>query len=222
MKHLFVLLLAITLLSACKGASEPTEFVLAPTVETQPAAGGGSVNNPIATEPTSEAAPAAQESIPEPTNAAPASALYRDEQAGFELDYPLGWMMEASTEVGARGSQGTLTSWQHIPGDIVTDRPGGSTLIALSVYQWDPKNDLAAYIAQRKLAWEASGFVIVSEESVTLSGLQPAQIFVIETPEKLQSFFLLTNVGEDYLQISGDGDLELVRQVALTLRVFSR
>ena len=222
MKHLIVLLLAMTLLSACKGAADPAEVVLAPVIETQPPAGGGPVNDPSAAEPTAVTPSATQAPEPEPTHAAPESALYRDEQAGFELDYPLGWMLEASTEVGARGSQGTLTSWQHIPGDIVTDRPGGSTLIALTVYQWDPKNDLTAYITQRKTAWEASGFIIVSEESVTLSGLQPAQLFVIETPEKFRSFVLFTNVGEDYLQISGDGDLDLVRQVALTLRVYSR
>lgn len=216
---LILVILLASLLAACAFAI-PTATLPAST-QTMPQPEATATEIAVVTEPTSVVEPTAT-LLPEPTHAAPETALYRDDQAGFELDYPVGWMLEASTEVGSRGSQGTLTSWGHTPGDVVTDRPANSTLVTLTVYQWDPKNDLAAFVTQRKLAWEASGFVVLSDEALTLSGLQPAQSFVIETPDKLHAFFLFTVVGDAYLQISADGDLAQARQIAITLRVFSQ
>ena len=221
-KIVWLIPLFAAMLAACSRPAEQTPILpgaypvpAAATEAAYPPAGAPVIEAP-------EAYPQAESPMVEPTHAAPESALYRDDQAGYELDYPVGWMLEASSEVGSRGSQAVLTSWGHQPGDWVTDRPQDSTLVTLMVYQWDPQHDLEAYTAQRKLAWEASGMNIVSEERLELSGLQEAQVFVVETLEKQQVFFLFTTVGEAYLQISGDGDLELVRQIALTTRVFSQ
>ncbi len=223
MKHLIVTLLFVfSLLASACSTSAPKS--------TQPSKSGpvADQKNPVAipTRPeiitTTPELPPSATNTPQPTTATAQTSLYRDEQAGFELDYPTGWMMEASTKIGDRGSQGTLTSWQHPPRDLVKDRPAGSTLVALTVYKWEPTNDLAAFSAHRKEAWIASGSKILTEESVTLTGSHSAQIYQIETPDKLQAFFMVTVVGSDYLELSGDGDTALIQQLAMTTRVFSR
>jgi hypothetical protein len=140
-------------------------------------------------------------------------ATYRDESAGFELDYPADWTLDPNSQVGVRGGQALLLS----PGTTPQALAEGGTRVSIVTYIWDPKNDLDAYVAQRKTAWDASGFPITREEQVQLADGRSATIFVLETPEQ-PSFALLTTVGEDYLQIGGEGDLELVEKIARTLR----
>ena len=142
------------------------------------------------------------------------AAVYRDEAAGFELDYPAGWTVVPIQRIGSRGSQGLLLS----PGTTAEALAEGGTRVGLTIYNWDPKNDLDAFVAQRKNAWEASGFLFVSQASYQLADGRPAVDFIVETPEKQQVFFSFTTVGEDYLQISAEGDLELAGEIAHTLR----
>ncbi len=147
--------------------------------------------------------------------AAPAFAAttYRDEAAGFELDYPADWTLDPSSQVGVRGGQALLLS----PGTTPATLASGGTRVAIVTYLWDPKNDIAAYVAQRKLAWDASGFAIVNEEQWQLADGRTAYNFAVKTPD-VATFFLLTTVGEDYLQIGGEGDLALIETIARTLR----
>jgi hypothetical protein len=154
------------------------------------------------------AAPAAEVMQPSFT-----PATYTDESAGFALDYPADWSLDPSSQVGVRGAQAVLLS----PGTTLETLAEGGTRISITTSLWDPKNDLAAYVAQRKTAWDASGFAITRAEEWQLADGRAAQIFVIQTPEQ-PSFTLLTTVGEDYLQISGEGDLALVEEIARTLR----
>jgi hypothetical protein len=159
-----------------------------------------------------------------PTPLAPDTAfepvVYRDSLLGIELDYPKGWFVEVA-HVGGRAAQAQITSWPHAPGDAVTGRPAGSILVNVTVYQWDPQNDLAAFANQRKLAWESSGFSVLSEETITLKDGWPAIVLLVQFPEG-QDFYLFTYVGASYVEVSGDGDLDLVRQIALTLRPIGR
>jgi hypothetical protein len=115
-----------------------------------------------------------------------------------------------------RGGQALLLS----PGTTAETLADGGTRVSLVTYVWDPKNDLDAYVAQRKTAWDASGFTITREEQWQLAGGRTAYIFVINTPEQ-PTFTLLTTVGEDYLQIGGDGDAALLEEIARTLRPLS-
>jgi len=153
---------------------------------------------------------------PEPTKS-PISfeaATYRDETASFELDYPADWTLDPSTQVGVRGAQALLLS----PGTTSETLAEGGSRIALIVYTWDPKHDLDAYVAQRKTAWEASGFVFDSEETWELADGRQVQSFSVHNPDQAQSFFAFTTVGEDYLQLSGESDLALIEEIAHTLR----
>jgi hypothetical protein len=171
------------------------------------------------TAPTPE--PPTPEMVSEPT-ATPATpgtqpsftpATYTDESAGFALDYPAEWTLDPNSQVGVRGGQALLLS----PGTTPETIADGGTLVSITTYLWDPKGDLDAYVAQRKTAWDASGFPVTREEQWQLADGRTAAIFVIQTPEQ-PTFTLLTTIGEDYLELSGNGDLALVEEVARTLR----
>lgn len=143
------------------------------------------------------------------------AAIYRDEKAGFEFDYPATWTLDPSSQIGVRGAQALLLSPNTTPETLAE---GGSRL-AMIVYQWDPKNDLAAYVAQRMTAWEASGFSVKPEAEWALSDSRQVKSFLVQSPGQPPWFSLFTTVGEDYLQISGEGDLALIEEIAHTLRL---
>jgi hypothetical protein len=145
------------------------------------------------------------------------AATYKDESAGFELDYPSFWTADPPQVGGDRGYFAQLTSWERTPGELPEDIPDGGTILSVNVLLWDPKNALDAYIDVRKQAWAASGFEILSEEEWTLAGEWRAFQFRIQTPED-ESFFLITTIGERYLVLSGSGDLDLLAEIARTLR----
>jgi hypothetical protein len=138
---------------------------------------------------------------------------YTDESAGFELDYPSGWTLDPSSQIGVRGGQALLLS----PGTTPETLANGGARISITTYIWDPKNDIDAYVAQRKVAWDTSGFAITREEQWQLADGRTAYVFVVQTPEQ-PTFTLFTTIGEDYLQIGGDGDLALVEEIVHTLR----
>jgi hypothetical protein len=204
---IFLLSLLIALLSAC----------MAPPATTMPAL----------EEPTIPVLPSATEPAPTPAAAAsnpklPAASFeaqpYINETAGFALDYPTGWTVNEAV-IGDRGSQVQFLSAPELV-DAAT-LPAGGTRVSATVYQWDPKNDLAAYVANRKAAWEASGFTILEEEQRVLELGLPAVQFTLQTPEA-QVIFLFAALGDQYLELSGEGDLELVKEIVGRVRPISR
>ena len=142
---------------------------------------------------------------------------YRDDEAGFEFDYPAGWAFDPG-EHQSRGYYVQFYSWDWKPGDPIDPLPAGGTILSVTVQRWDPKNDLEAFVNQRKLAWGASGISILSEERLTLAGDRPSAQFTVQGVDGSQAFFLLTTNGENYLVLSGDGDLGLLADIAHTLR----
>ena len=98
--------------------------------------------------------------------------------------------------------------------------PGGSRL-SITVYQWDPKRDLVAYVAHRRSAWDASGFKVRDGSLAQLSDGRPASDFFVEAPDGVLAYFLLTTVGDQYLELAGEGDLALLESIAQTLRPLS-
>lgn len=144
------------------------------------------------------------------------TATRTDEAYGYTFDYPSAWMLDAVV-YGSRAPGGyQITSWSHEPG-MISDVLPGETVVNILVQLWDPKADLAAFIDQRKFAWDASGIEIVFEEDVTLAGDKPAKEFVTQSQGQ-GSYTLFTTLGENYLVVSGVGDLEAVRRVAWSIR----
>jgi hypothetical protein len=70
---------------------------------------------------------------------------------------------------------------------------------------------------QRKVAWDASGFAIEREESWQLADGRTAHLVALATPEQ-PTLMLFTTVGDDYLQVSSEGDLALAEEILRTLR----
>jgi hypothetical protein len=135
--------------------------------------------------------------------------LYQNETAAIQFSYPDGWTLMPEQVIGDRGSQAALLS----PGSSLEKLADGGSRIVMTTFLWDPKNDLAAFTNQRKAAWEASGFTILNEESVKLGDGRDLMIYKVETAEKTQILIAFANSGGDYLQISGEGDLELCREI---------
>jgi hypothetical protein len=163
--------------------------------------------------PTTEAVP--QGKLPAPSFD---SQPYINEAAGFALDIPTGWTIN-EVVVGPRGTQIQFLSQPELADAAVI--PEGETRVNATLYLWDPGNDLAAYIEHRKTAWEASGFTVLEEEQLTLELGVPAVLVTLQTPET-QSVFLIAALQDKYLEISGEGDLELVKEIALRLRPISQ
>lgn len=138
---------------------------------------------------------------------------YQDGNANIQFAYPQDWTVSPDQVIGERGAQAALLS----PGSSLEALTDGGTRIILTTYLWDPKNDLTAYIAQRKIAWEASGFTVLGEESIDLEDNRSLLIFTVVTAEKETVLFAFTNSGENYLQIFGDGDLQLCREIMNTI-----
>jgi len=146
------------------------------------------------------------------------SQTYIDQTVGFALDYPAQWTVKESL-TGQRGSQALLLSAPEIADVAVV--PEGATRIAINVNQWNPKNDLAAYVETRKTAWDASGFTIGETESPTLDlGLNAVRI-TVQTSDGVTVPFLFAAINDQYVTISGEGDLTLVKEIMQRLRPVS-
>jgi hypothetical protein len=120
--------------------------------------------------------------------------------------------------VGPRGTQVQFLSSPDIA-ELATV-PEGETRVNATIYQWDPKNDLAAFVANQKTAWEASSFTILEEEQLVLELGMPAVRFIVQTPEA-NAVFLIAALKDQYLVLSGEGDLELVNEILQRVRPIS-
>jgi hypothetical protein len=202
-------ILAAAALAGCAGPTAETPAPL-PTETYAPP-----VTQPPATEP-----PVAEATSTVPAGPSFEVATYRNETSGFEFDYPAGWYVGPDQQY-SRGGITPFTSWER-PIDVLPDvTPPGETRFDATVQLWDPKGDLEAFVAQRMMAWDASGIVVASEESWTLSDGRPARAFVVTASDGAQGYFFFTTIGEDYLVLSGSGDLALLAEIAHTVRPLS-
>jgi hypothetical protein len=203
-------LILLLILAACTSAGQ--EQTPPPTALTEePASAPVEMDMPL---PSTDGEP-----VPAVTEMVVAENLstHTDETYAYSFDYPVEWMLDPIA-FGARAPGGyQLTSWAHEPG-LISEVPADGTLMNILVQLWDPKADLAAFVEQRKTAWEASGIQITSEADVTLASGAPAREFTVNGPDGVPGYFLFSVIGEDYLVASGNGDIELIRQVARSLR----
>jgi hypothetical protein len=202
-KTIFSLTLLVFVLSACAApvtTPAATEPVSAPVESDMPIPGA-----------------TVTEAIVEGKMPAPSfeSQPYIDEAAGFVLEYPVGWTVKQTT-IGPRGNQALLLSSPEIA-DLET-LPSGATRVAVDVNQWDPQNDLAAYVENRKTAWQASGFTILEEQPLTLDLGLPAVRFSVQTASGVPVEYLVAAIRDQYVTISGEGDLQLVKEIMQYLR----
>jgi hypothetical protein len=143
-----------------------------------------------------------------------AAAEYRDEEAGIALYYPVEWSVLPREQVGERGSQAALLS----AGSTLEQVAENGSRVTLVLYKWDPKNDLAAFIAQRELAWEASGFEFAREDGFLMEDGREVVLYTVVVGDGNEALFAFTTAGEDYLQIAGEGDLALCREIIASIQ----
>jgi hypothetical protein len=202
-KTIFIVTVLAISLAACAPPATPapaTEPVSAPVEDNMPVPGMDVTETVV------------QGKMPAPSFE---SQTYINEAVGFALEYPAGWTVQESV-IGDRGSQTLLLSSPEIA-ELATI-PAGATRVAVNVNQWDPKNDLAAFVENRKTAWEASGFSVLTEEPLTLDlGLSAVRL-TVQSPEGVSVEYLLAAVGDQYVTISGEGDLALVKEIMRYLR----
>jgi hypothetical protein len=140
-------------------------------------------------------------------------ATYRDEAGKFAFEYPADWSTDPEQVIGSRGSQTLFLS----PGSTVETLAEGGSRVVLMRYDWDPKNDLAARLAQRKVAWEASGFVILEESTRQMADGREIVDLLIQTTDGTQVLYSLAVIGDQYLELSAEGNLQLGQEVLGTL-----
>lgn len=218
MKQLFLaLLLGVIFLAACAGSPENTTL--------EPVVTNLSATIPVSTDTAAPVIPT--DTVPAPTEAMPNSKLpassfesqpYINETAGFALDIPVGWTVNEQV-IGSRGTQVQFLSSPELAEAPVV--PEGGTRVNATIYQWDPKNDLAAFVANQKTAWESSGITILEEEQLVLEQGLPGVRFNVQTPDT-QLIFLMAALGDQYLVLSGEGDLALVDEIVQRVRPISR
>ena len=146
------------------------------------------------------------------------SQTYINGAVGFAIEYPSLWTVQ-ETKLGERGSQVLLLSTPEIA-DLQT-LPAGATRITILINQWDPKNDLASFVESRKTAWSASGFTILDQEPITLDLGLDAVRFTVQTSDGITLLFQFAAVADQYISISGEGDLALVQEIMRYLRPIS-
>src|SRR3972149_3194906 len=206
----FIIFVSVMLLATCSAPGTTP----APVETEMPAL---LVPSPQAT--NTRPAPAPTETAPSPKLPAASfeSETYINEEAGFALDYPAGWTVDEIV-IGPRGTQVQVLSSPEIA--ELAGLPEGEARVNATIYQWDPKNDLAAYVAKWKTAWEASGFTILEEEQLVLEQGLPAVKFAVQTPEA-NVLFLVTALEDQYLVLSGEGNMDLVQEIVQRLRPIS-
>lgn len=201
----FFVFIAVMVLATCSG----------PEINPAPSLGESDIVVPA---PHDEPAPTLSHRELEPKLPGPpfeAETFIHD--AGFALDYPAGWTVNEA----AIGPRGTQVQFLSAPGLAeVESLPDGATRLSATIYQWDPKNDLEAYAANWKTAWEASGFEVLSEEQLILELGLPAVQFIVKTPDA-EVLFLVAALQDQYLVVSGEGNLELVKEIAGRVRPIS-
>lgn len=207
MKRLILgLSLMIAILSACSGQPAPVETELpSPFPATEPVPASTAV---VPTEAATGKLPAASFE----------AETYLNEEAGFALEYPVGWTVQEMV-VGPRGTQVQFLSAPDLA-DAET-LPEGATRVSATLYDWEPRNNLPAYVANMKTAWEASGFSVLSEEERILELGLPAVQFTLQTPE-VQAVYLIAALGDRYLVLSGEGNLDLAKEMIGRVRPISR
>lgn len=205
--------LIVTLLAAC--AASPANTPAPVKVESTPIPS----NTEVILSPTDVPTDAPGDELPSMKLPAPSfeSQTYLDQKFGFALDYPVGWTV-SEPMFSERAKQVQFLSSPDLANAATV--PEGATRISATVYEWDPKNDLAAAVAQWKTTWQSSGFIVLDEEELVLEQGLPATQFTVQTPDAT-IVHLITTLGDRYLMLSGEGDLELVKEIVQRVRPIS-
>lgn len=211
MKFKLTLLIAFPLIiSACAApATSQQVATVIPTSETLP--------TPELTEPPGQVEPApTTENMPAMT-----MTTYTDDFAGFSLDYPANWFLEASALAHAQESIGyniSVASWDilHPPtpsGKDLNTLPPGATKIDVAVM----KQSMTLEEAIAQLSQIENASPTLARKDVILADGLPAVILDMEGFAGLTRT-LITVLNGNVIYVSAYGNLEPFEAIALSLR----
>jgi hypothetical protein len=143
--------------------------------------------------------------VQEPTS--DETAVYRNSENGFELDYPTSWRLDEQV-LGSRAS-GAL---------FYTADTDEEPIFSAVVYLWDPKNDLDAWLEQRRQSWSGSSAAILLEEELIVAGGQRAVKFELLWLGGQTINHLLMEIGDRYLELFSPGDPGTIDEIIGSLR----
>jgi len=149
-----------------------------------------------------------------------ATSTYRNQEIGFELDYPAEWYIEdVSAEIREQSSvyAVVLTSWEPGLGGV-GGIPAGATKVGVIVIK-SGTTTLQEAVAQLRQQWEAGDppVTILSEEKWALAGDLQAVRWQVESLGE-QSAAVITVINGNTVILSGLGDSDLFDAVARTMR----
>lgn len=139
---------------------------------------------------------------------------YKDLDGKLSFNYPHDWTLLPEERIGDRGTQTLILS----PGSTAEALADGGSRIVMMRYDWDPKNDLSAWTAQRKSAWDASGMKILDESTRELKDGRAVVDLLMQTIDNRQVLYSLTTIGDRYLEMSAEGDMNLCKEILGTLQ----
>lgn len=200
----------VLVFSACAAPNTPQPVAtLIPTSETLP--------TPEPTQPPVQVEPSpTTENVPTVT-----MTSYTDDYAGFSLDYPANWFLEASALAHAEESVGysiSVASWDILNPPAPTNKdpntlPAGGSKIDVAVLKQSMTLEQA--IAQQ--AQDENLSPILARKDVTLANGLPGVILDMEGFAGLTRT-LITVLNGNVIYVSGYGNLEPFEPIAMTLR----
>ena len=209
------------LFSACAAPSAPTPILTnIPTEEI--ASTPEPTLPPVQVEPSPiDSAQPAIQTEPAPTSAnLPEMQTYTDDSAGFSIDYPVGWYIDASAAANAAQAFAysvPIATWDlhNPPTPGVKGQntlPEGGTKIDVNVM----KQPMTLEEAITQQSQNETGTPILAREDVTLAGGLPGVILDFEGFAGLTRT-LITVLNGNVIYVTGYGNLEHFEAIALSL-----
>ncbi len=187
------------------------------------AATGAPAGETTTPEPAASPVVTAAATIAKPLEGGPAPALstYRDDAAGFEIDYPAAWSVVDVTPGIKQQSAGysiTFMSWtpQEPGGQGI---PEGGSKIDVGVARGAAASPEAAVATRRQEIAQADPAArITFEEPWELTGGLAGTRWTIQPAGGETVNELVTAIGGNLIVVSGYGEAALFEQIAMTLR----
>ena len=136
------------------------------------------------------------------------TAVYRNSENGFKLDYPASWRLDEQV-LGSRASGAAFYISE------TDEKPVFSAVVFLC----DPKSDLDAWVDQRRLSWSGSGATVLLEEELTVADGQRAVKFEVLWLRGQTTNHLFMEIGDRYLELVSSGDLGTFDEIIGSLRL---
>lgn len=144
--------------------------------------------------------------------------IYHNEEMGFAFAYPEDWVV-AYQEGQSRGTYIQFTHSDYEPDPESSGLAPEEILMQVTVLNWDPEQDLDAFLDVRRQAWDSSGAEVISEATWSWGDGIPAVTVIVKGIDGAQSLFVFTYVRDRYVVFSGTDHFSLVESTARTLRL---